>query len=406
MHIFCFGLILFVLFGSMKNNKKLIFAWIFLISLFLIFFVGRGTDPVTGKRHLIITSNGVNLFRKGLDVSGWTRLVFKISYDKYEKIYTNVAELNAVKKMIEEIILKNIDKRISKLGVSDYKAYVQRLDTQNYIVVEIWGIADLEQAKEIIGKTVELEFKLQNEKAVTASTIAGRKQLAKWIFQEVSAKPDLMQKLVDGRASENVFFNIYSGTLSQLPDIYKNNITKIEKYKDKLYPELLEGKYTRLESTDQLGNVTGFDLNGFVITRLLASGETTVSGKVEKTYTIADIFVQDREARIQAVDSEGNALNGAYFKFSNTSTSQVGEPVVAINFDDKGKEIFCRLSEANIGKPMAIFIGGQLLTSPTIQSKICGGSAQIDGSFTSDSARELSTSLNDWACLLYTSRCV
>jgi preprotein translocase subunit SecD len=204
-----------------------------------------------------------------------------------------------------------------------------------------------------------------------------------------------MAKLVDGRASENIFFNIYSGTLSQLPDIYKNNITKIEKYKDKLYPELLEGKYTRLESTDQLGNVTGIDLNGFVITRLLANGETTVSGKVEKTYTIADIFIQDREARIQAVDSEGNALNGAYFKFANTSTSQVGEPVVAINFDDKGKEIFCRLSEANIGKPMAIFIGGQLLTSPTIQSKICGGSAQIDGSFTSDSARELSTSLND-----------
>jgi chemotaxis methyl-accepting protein methylase len=72
-----------------------------------------------------------------LDVSGGTRLVFKISYDKYEKIYTNAAELNAVKKTIEDIILKNIDKRISKLGVSDYKAYVQRLDTQNYIVVEI-----------------------------------------------------------------------------------------------------------------------------------------------------------------------------------------------------------------------------------------------------------------------------
>jgi len=39
--------------------------------------------------------------------------------------------------LIEDIILKNIDGRISKLGVSDYKAYVQSLDDQQQIVVEI-----------------------------------------------------------------------------------------------------------------------------------------------------------------------------------------------------------------------------------------------------------------------------
>jgi preprotein translocase subunit SecD len=121
----------------MKISKRWVFLGLFLISLFLIFFVGRTTDPVTGKRQLSITSNGVQYFRKGLDVSGGTRLVYKIGYEKYEQIYTNPAELNAVKKTIEEIIIKNIDKRISKLGVSDYKAYVQKLDDQNNIVVEI-----------------------------------------------------------------------------------------------------------------------------------------------------------------------------------------------------------------------------------------------------------------------------
>jgi preprotein translocase subunit SecD len=44
---------------------------------------------------------------------------------------------------------------------------------------------------------------------------------------------------------------------------------------------------------------------------------------------------------------------------------------------------------------MAIFIGGNLLTSPVIQTKICGGTAQIDGSFTAESAKELATALND-----------
>jgi hypothetical protein len=59
-----------------------------------------------------------------------------------------------VKKTIEDIILKNIDKRISSLGVSDYKAYVQRLDDQNYINVEIGGIADLGSSKRNYWKNI------------------------------------------------------------------------------------------------------------------------------------------------------------------------------------------------------------------------------------------------------------
>ena len=131
----------------MKISKKWLFLGISLLALFIVFFVGRSFDAKTGTRSMIVTSNGLSHFRKGLDVSGGTRLVYKISYDKYEKIYTNVLELNAVKKTIEDIILKNIDNRISKLGVSDYKSFVQNLDNQHYIVVEIGGIADLDQAK-------------------------------------------------------------------------------------------------------------------------------------------------------------------------------------------------------------------------------------------------------------------
>jgi preprotein translocase subunit SecD len=44
---------------------------------------------------------------------------------------------------------------------------------------------------------------------------------------------------------------------------------------------------------------------------------------------------------------------------------------------------------------MAIFVGGNLLTAPNIQSKICGGTAEINGSFTTDSAKQLSDSLNE-----------
>lgn len=236
------------------NKKRWIFLGLFLLSLFLVFFVGRTTDPATNTRQLSIISNGVKYFRKGLDVSGGTRLVYKIGYDKYEQIYTNATELNAVKKTIENIILQNIDKRISKLGVSDYKAYVQKLDNQNDIVVEIGGIADLDQAKQIIGKTLELEFKLQNKEPVTAGSIIQRKQTAQNLFQESLKTPDLIPQFVEGRASENIFLGFYSGaTVDQLPEIYQANIRKIAAVKNgDFYPTLLEGKYTTVSSKDEL----------------------------------------------------------------------------------------------------------------------------------------------------------
>ena len=128
--------------------------------------------------------------------------------------------------------------------------------------------------------------------------------------------------------------------------------------------------------------------------RLVDRHTATISGKQETVYSLEDIFVQNKESRVPATDGK-NILNGAYFKFANPSSSEVGEPIVAINFDDQGKDIFCSITEANIKSPMAIFVGGNLLTAPTIQSKICGGTAQINGNFTTASAKELANSLNE-----------
>ena len=76
-------------------------------------------------------------------------------------------------------------------------------------------------------------------------------------------------------------------------------------------------------------------------------------------------------------------------------SSSLSKYVVISDLSTKGKEVFCNVTQANINKPMAIFVGGNLLTAPNIQSKICGGTAEINGSFTSDSARQLSNALNE-----------
>ena len=358
----------------------------------------RAFDASTGLRHMIVTSNGLQHFRKGLDVSGGTRLVYKISYDKYEKTYTDATELAAVEKNIEDIISKKIDNRISKLGVSDYKSYIQNMNGQRYIVVEIGGIADLDQAKGIIGKTWELEFKLQSKETPTKATMAARKTIAQGILTEVNKTPDLMAKLMEGRMSENIFYGHYTGaTIDQLPDFYKTNSKLLENAPIGKLSSLIDGKYATVTSQGKsAATSTKTDLLGYTMFRVNARQTANISGKQITVYDIEDIFVQDRETRIPATDGT-SILNGAYFKYAWTSSSEVGEPVVTINLDDQGKDIFCNITQNHIGEPMAIFVGGNLLTAPTIQAKICEGTAQINGGFTTDTAKQLADNLNDGA---------
>ena len=42
-----------------------------------------------------------------------------------------------------------------------------------------------------------------------------------------------------------------------------------------------------------------------------------------------------------------------------------------------------------MGKPVAIFVGGGLISNPRVNEKIAGGSAQISGNFTSEEAKSL-----------------
>ncbi|HNG97768.1 MAG TPA: SecD/SecF family protein translocase subunit, partial [Candidatus Absconditabacterales bacterium] len=136
-----------------------------------------------------------------------------------------------------------------------------------------------------------------------------------------------------------------------------------------------------------LTNVTTKELASSFIADLLAND----------TYNMEVIFVRDQNMWIAAKDSQNRVLNGAYFKFASVSRDQVGRPAVQVDLDDTGKDIFCNITQSNIQKQMAIFVGGVLATAPTIQDKICGGSAIINGSFDLAGAKELADSLNEGA---------
>jgi len=89
----------------------------------------------------------------------------------------------------------------------------------------------------------------------------------------------------------------------------------------------------------------------------------------------------------------GGQLSKATLQFDPTTR----KPIIALQFNDEGAKLFEEITEANIGKPVAIFLDGSPLSIPTVQQKITGGQAVITGDFTPQEARDLVGRLNSGA---------
>jgi len=76
---------------------------------------------------------------------------------------------------------------------------------------------------------------------------------------------------------------------------------------------------------------------------------------------------------------------------------QSGQPVVNIRFDSGGSATFAKVTAQNVGKRFAMVLDGKVLSAPSINEPILGGSAQISGSFTVATANNLAISLRSGA---------
>jgi preprotein translocase subunit SecD len=94
-------------------------------------------------------------------------------------------------------------------------------------------------------------------------------------------------------------------------------------------------------------------------------------------------------------------LSGKQLSKASVDMQQGGslsnQVVVRLVFDSDGAKLFSQITTANIGKPIAIFLDGQLLSAPTVQNAITDGTAIITGNFTIQQAKDLATRLNSGA---------
>ncbi|MEX0346481.1 MAG: protein translocase subunit SecDF [Rhizobiaceae bacterium] len=72
---------------------------------------------------------------------------------------------------------------------------------------------------------------------------------------------------------------------------------------------------------------------------------------------------------------------------------RTNEPIVTFRFDTKGAQRFGQATQQNVGRLFAIILDGQVISAPQIREPILGGSGQISGNFTVQSANDLAVLL-------------
>jgi len=76
------------------------------------------------------------------------------------------------------------------------------------------------------------------------------------------------------------------------------------------------------------------------------------------------------------------------------NNQQTGQWVVTTRFDNVGAREFADLTKDNVGRRFAIVLDNQVISAPVIREPILGGSGEIEGNFTIQSAQDLATLIN------------
>ena len=83
-------------------------------------------------------------------------------------------------------------------------------------------------------------------------------------------------------------------------------------------------------------------------------------------------------------------LTGDMLDNAQPGFSQNGQPVVTFALDRRGTKRFCDVTREHTNEPFAIVLDNEVLSAPNINEPICGGRAEISGSFTVQEVNDLS----------------
>ena len=454
----------------------------------------------------------------GLDLQGGSQLTYNVDLSKvYQQNQDDDPENDQSVDDVVRGVQDVLEKRTNGMGVSEPRVFSSNVGDEKHIIVELAGINDLEEAKKIIGKTIQLEFKElkkntppeegENTQEVDPDVEAINKKANELLAQALTEGTDFIalgeknttfDNKIELRKDQEKFISDLSPKLAEAlpkleagqvynqllegeneytvtPDgqLVQRQLTSIIQLKSKEIKEKTEEIPAEAKVSEILIAYKGAENAGEAITRTKEEAQTEANRILEElkanpekfaeiakassndssaekggdmgfikensapqevskaafameTGTISETPVESKEGyHILQVNEKKEAstktseeeffvynsivldktpdpwkstgLDGSYFKFASVGSDNAGFPIVNITFNSEGAKLFEEITERLVGQPLAIFVGGNLITAPNVNEKITGGVATISGNFDLLEAHQLASDLNTGA---------
>ena len=247
-----------------------------------------------------------------------------------------------------------------------------------------------------------------NKKKIKLKNIVVENQIIK--FSVNNSNLDDVKKILDDDESEiNPYFNQYK---SHQYDFTVNNdifLLKLSKHglvllKNSSLDQAIEIVRRRVDEIGtnepnilKRGNdrilveLPGLDDPGRIKSLLGKTANLTfqfVTNDDEKTFGIEKLPLEEDDQEL--IVSKRIILSGENLVDAQPRMdTQSNQTVVTFNLDRLGAKKFAKATTSNVGKRLAIVLDGKIISAPRIQDSIIGGSGQITGNFTFQSATDL-----------------
>jgi len=287
----------------------------------------------------------------GLDLQGGTHLV-------YQADVSNIG--GADKKEAVEGVRDVIERRVNVYGVSEPNVQTNYSGDNYRIIVELAGVKDVSEAIQMIGETPLLEFKTQGQPAVVDNQALTDAQTKAESVLNKALKGDDFAKLAQ-EFSEDLSTATSGG---DLPWAKRGDF--VAEFDAAIFDQLKAGEISKTLIKSQFG----FHIIKKIEERTNETGETEVHA--------AHILIKDPNADLAASTWDLTALGGKNLKKAALDFDpNTNQPLVALEFDDTGKDLFGQITQANVGKPVAIFLDGAVISAPTVQEAITDGLVKL-----------------------------
>ncbi len=347
------------------------------------------------EKRAALTADKDNKFveralKLGLDLQGGMHLVLELD----DSQLTADAKQDALDR-----VLKIVRNRVDQFGVAEPNIQKQG---DKRIIVQLPGLQDPGRAKDLLGQTALLEFRLVREtedvrlaiqdldRVLQGVQIKGAvvdtTGIAAGAAGDTSAVARAAKQAQTSAKSETATPTAFDSMITELPGSKEVEVPLKEISKDRPFSSYLVSLYGGAAVVNEEDRPT--------VDLLLATPQA------QRVVPRQSEFLWDAESRplegggvgrlLYLVEKKatlaGNTLVNAT---TNPNPDDPSRLDVSFDLNREGGLIFSRFTGENIGRRIAIVLDRKIRSAPAVQSKIPGGQGRITGSFTDEEAGDL-----------------